>query len=107
MTDSPISTGSGWAFVAVDGLRIRLFDDEAVVFNPLSWDAHLLNPAAIAVLELLLEAPHSADEVAKFLVVALKAEERDDAAAHAQRLTGELLSLGLVRSIETPQRAGR
>lgn len=107
MTHSPIRSGSDATLVAVDGLRIRYFDDEAVVFDPLSWDAHLLNPAAIAVLELLIDTPRSEDEVADFLAEVLHAEERDHAAAHAHRLTGELLALSLVRPVEMPQRAGR
>lgn len=92
---------------AVDDLRIRHFDDEAVVLDPLSWDAHLLNPAAIAVLELLLEAPRSEDEIAGFLDTALQPEERPHARAHAHRLVGELQSLGLVRRVEAPTRENR
>ena len=94
-------------FVAVDSLRVRSFDDEAVVFDPLSWDAHLLNPAAIAVLELLLEAPRSEDDVVAFLADALKSEEQPQAAAHARRLIGELQSLGLVRRVESSTSANR
>ena len=92
---------------AVDDLRIRHFDDEAVVFDPLSWDAHLLNPAAIAVLELVLEAPRSEDEIAGFLDEALQPEERPRAKAHAHRLVGELQSLGLVRRVDAPARENR
>ena len=94
-------------FVAVCSLRMRSFDDEAVVFDPLSWDAHLLNPAAIAVLELLLEAPRSEDDVVAFLADALKSEEQPQAAAHARRLIGELQSLGLVRLAEPSASANR
>lgn len=76
------------------------FEDEAVVFDPLSWDAHLLNPAAIAVLELLLEAPRSEDVIAAFLREALQPEEQPQASAHAQQLISELRALGLVRLCE-------
>jgi PqqD family protein of HPr-rel-A system len=85
---------------AVDGLLIRHFDDEAVVFDPVSWDAHLLNPAAIAVLELLLDAPRSENEVIEFFADALRFEEQPHAVAHAHRLIGELRSLGLIRPAE-------
>ncbi len=87
-------------FAAIDHLRVHAFEDEAVVFDPLSWDAHLLNPAAIAVLELLLEAPRSEDEIAAFLREALQPEEQPQASAHAQRLISELQALGLVRLSE-------
>ena len=94
-------------FAAVTDLRVRLFDDEAVVFDPLSWDAHLLNPAAFAVLELLLEAPRSEDEVTAFLAKALQAEEHSQVPAHARRLIGELQSLGLVGPFEPQVSAHR
>jgi len=83
--------------VAVDGLRIRHFDDATVVFHPLSWDAHLLNPAAFAVLELLLQAPHSESEIIEFLEDALRDEDRPQAVAHSEKLISELRSLGLIR----------
>jgi PqqD family protein of HPr-rel-A system len=84
-------------FAAADGLRVRELDDDAVVFEPVSWEAHLLNPAARAVLELLREAARTESEVAAFLRDALQPHERAEAPAHAQRLLGELQSLGLVR----------
>jgi PqqD family protein of HPr-rel-A system len=38
-------------------------EDEFVVFNSRSGDLHLLNPAATAVLERLIEAPASVDDL--------------------------------------------
>lgn len=90
----------GVRFAAVNNLRVHEFEDEAVVFDPLSWDAHLLNPAAIAVLELLLEAPRSEDEIDAFLREALQPEEQPQASAHTQRLISELQALGLLRPSE-------
>lgn len=86
-------------FAAADGLRIRELDDEAVVFEPVSWDAHLLNPAAHAVLELLLAGPRSEAEVAAFLHDALQPAERASAAEHARRLLGDLQSLRLIHPV--------
>jgi PqqD family protein of HPr-rel-A system len=94
-------------FAAVDGLRFRHFDDEAVVFDPLSWDAHLLNPAAIVVLELLLESPRSEDEVIAFLAEVLQPDEQAQAPAHARRLIGELQSLNLLRRVALTPSANR
>lgn len=88
-------------FAAADGLRVREFDDDAVVFEPVSWEAHLLNPAARAVLALLLERPHTEEEVIAFLRDALQPGERADAPDHARRLLGELQSLGLVEAAGT------
>ena len=86
-------------FTAVDSLRFRRFDDEAIVFDPLSWDAHLLNPAAAAVLELLLESPRSEADVVAFLGEMLQPDEQAGAAAHAMKLIQDLQSLGLVHSL--------
>ena len=92
-------------YAATQGLRIREFEDDGVVFEPVSWEAHLLNPAALAVLELLLEAPRSKSEVAVFLNDALSPDERSRADEHAHRLLAELRSLGLVKIIEGSERA--
>jgi PqqD family protein of HPr-rel-A system len=94
-------------FSAVQGLRAHAYDDEAVVFDPLSWDAHLLNPAAMAVLELLLESPRSEGEITAFLASALHSTEQTNATEHAQRLIGELQSLGLVHHVEGTPVANR
>lgn len=86
-------------FAAADGLRVREFDDDAVVFEPVSWEAHLLNPAARAVLEWLLEGARTEDQIIAFLHDALQTEERAQAPAHARRLLGELQSLGLIHPV--------
>lgn len=85
---------------AADGVRILDFADEFVVFNPLSWDAHLLNAAAAAVLDLLAEAPHTEGGVAAFLREMLLDGERDAAPEHARQLLDELIRLGLVRTVD-------
>jgi len=87
-------------FAVTDGLRILTFDDEAVVFDPLSWDAHLLNNAATAVLELLQDEPRTELEVIEFLADALQPKEQVRAAEHAKQLLVELKTLGLVHGDE-------
>ncbi len=76
------------------------FGDEFIVFNPLSWDAHLLNAAAAAVLDLLAEAPRSAAEVGAFLAEALQESERESASEHAAHLLEELNRLGLAQAAD-------
>lgn len=97
MTDRPPDSLSKVRLVAVEGLLTRPFYEEAVVFSPLSWDAHLLNPAAAAVLELLQEAPRSETEVVDFLAEALRSEDKPRAADLSRQLIRELLSLGLIQ----------
>lgn len=85
---------------AAADVRVLDFEDEFVVFNPLSWDAHLLNAAAAAVLDLLAEAPHTEDDVAVLLKEMLLDGERDAAPEHARQLLDELIRLGLVRAVD-------
>ena len=84
-------------FSATEGLLLRHFEDEVVVFQPLSWDVHVLNPAATAILSLLMESPHSEEEIADFLSDALEPEQRRLAAEHSRRILGDLCSLGVVQ----------
>ncbi|MCS7100454.1 MAG: HPr-rel-A system PqqD family peptide chaperone [Burkholderiaceae bacterium] len=76
------------------------FDDEVVVFEPLSWDAHVLNAAAAAVLEFLQQAPRTELEVAALLSDLLCEEERAAAAEYARQLLSDLSQLSLVRALD-------
>jgi PqqD family protein of HPr-rel-A system len=86
-------------FVATEGIRILMFEDESVVFNPTSWDAHLLNAAAVAVLDELGQAPRSVAEVELLLRESLLETERADASSHAHRLLHEFEELGLAHRL--------
>ena len=74
------------------------FEDEIVVFNALSWDVHVLNPAASLVYELLLESPRSLQELESVLAEALSQDQKAETPAHVERLVSDLESLGLVRT---------
>jgi PqqD family protein of HPr-rel-A system len=87
-------------FALANGLRYRFLEDEAVVFDPVSWDAHLLNPAAIAVLQLLHESPKGEGAIIAFLAEAMRPEEQAQAPTHARRLISQLQSLGLILPFE-------
>lgn len=87
------------------GLRWLDFGDESVAFDPLSWDAHVLNASAAAVLELLQE-PRCIEDIAAFLSEALVESERGRAAAHARQLLDDLVGLGLVRELDEAVVAG-
>jgi len=93
-------------FVSADGIRILQFGDDAIVFNPISWDAHLLNAAAVEVLVLLAEVPRCIDDVVAFLSETLLAAEQADAFEHAQKLLHEFELLGLVRRLKDEPLAG-
>lgn len=94
-------------YAAVAGIRALDFGEECIVFNPLSWDAHLLNAAAAMVLDRLTEGAQTLAEVERYLGDLLVDVERVDAAAHAQRLVGELEHLGLVHALAVDAQADR
>ena len=73
-----------------------LFEDEWVVFNPLSWEVHILNAAASAIYQLIADGPRRQTEIESLLRELLVEQEREQAAEHAQRVIGDLISLGLV-----------
>jgi len=93
-------------FLAANGIRFLNFEGESIVFNPASWDAHFLNGAAAAVLELLAQGPHSIDDVEVLLREVLHETEQADASGHALRLLHEFEQLGLVRSLGEDNHAG-
>lgn len=81
---------------AASPLKIVEFDDGVAVFNPLSWDTHLLNDSAATVLEFLMHAARTEDEVTALLAEMLDEESRSDAARHARSVLGELSHLRLI-----------
>jgi PqqD family protein of HPr-rel-A system len=84
-------------YEVVAGLRIASFEDELVVFNPTSWETHVLRPAASLLLEAALSAPCTESQFLAVLEQALDDEDRPQATEHARRLLAELLQLRLLR----------
>jgi PqqD family protein of HPr-rel-A system len=93
-------------FLATDGIRFLHFEDESIVFNPTSWDAHFLNAAAAAILELLDQGPHSVEDVELLLGEVLHEAEQGAASDHALSLLHEFEQLGLVYLIREGDLAG-
>ena len=83
-------------------VRLRRVDDDAVVFNPFSWETHLLNPAAALVLEQSALGDCTETGVAEVLAEVLDESERPHAEQHARQLLDELVSLRLL--VETTAR---
>lgn len=84
---------------ATAGLRLREFDDGTLVFSPRTWDVHILNPAAAALLaHCRLQAGTTAD-MARMLEEALTEDERPRASEHVSRLVEELGALGLIERV--------
>jgi PqqD family protein of HPr-rel-A system len=83
-----------WHLVSPAETAVLRFDDEALVFNPSSWETHLLNEAGALVLDALVAGPRSIDEI----VAQVESEVAvpDDFAGQVDTLLGQLESLGLV-----------
>ena len=79
--------------------RIEL-GEEVVLFNPVSWETHVLNPAAAAVFELLTESPRDVDEVARYLSEMLQETEQPRAREHAEVVLRDLAALALIREAD-------
>jgi len=72
------------------------FDDETLVFNPATWETHLLNESASLVLGALLEAPRSVDEIVAAVARVSDAAVPDGFAEQVGDLLGQFELLGLV-----------
>jgi len=91
------STRRRWQFTRHPDIRVVRFDAEAVVFNPLSWETHLLNETAAHVVGYLRRRPQSAAELAAALVQDLDPESAAEAYTdQIEALLEELEALGLV-----------
>ena len=87
-------------YAIAPGVRLCMLDDEAIVFNPFSWETHLLNCAAALALD--MASSGSCTEAAVFALLAevLEEQERPRAAEHARELVQQLLALRLL--VEQP-----
>ena len=94
----------GLKYRLASGVRIVRLDDEAVVFNPFSWETHIFNASAALMLEALLREPCGHDDLARVVEDAVAEDERPLAMAHVQRVMAELESLRLVCAV--PDAAG-
>lgn len=81
------------AFAVSLGVVVRTFDDDAIVFNPFSWETHLFNPAAALVLDLAVAGVCTERSVCDALAEVLDEAERPRAPEHARNLLSELVSL--------------
>lgn len=85
-----------WRLIAPDDTAVLRFDDEALVFNPASWETHLLNEAAAFVVESLHGRAQSVEELVAAAAQASDAPLPEAFAEQVTELLGQLASLGLV-----------
>lgn len=77
-------------------LRRRIWDDEGVVYHPLSGETHLLNVTAIVVLDLIEADPRSVPGLVDALIKRNDPGEREIMAEQVAELVSHLDALGLV-----------
>jgi PqqD family protein of HPr-rel-A system len=100
--------GSRWRLVDPSGIRIRRFDDEALVFNPVTWETHLLNGIALRVLDALAAGPRPAAElVAEVCEGDPLVEVPASTAGEIGRFLEELEGLGLAVPVAEGEDEGR
>jgi PqqD family protein of HPr-rel-A system len=87
---------SAWRLADPARTRVRALDGEAAVFNPVTWQTHLLNDAGALVLDALRAAPRTEDEIVALLADAAGPDEPETVVRDAvRRLLAELESSGL------------
>jgi PqqD family protein of HPr-rel-A system len=91
-----------WRLADRPGMRIERFADEALVFNPLTWETHLLNSVAADVLDALSEHPRTEADLAAAV------GGREELEATRDRIAGflrDLEALGLIERVGENRRA--
>ncbi len=98
-----------WHLLRPDEIRISPLDAGAAVFNPLSWETHILLPEAARVLE-ALRAGHADLESLAAAFAGAGRPEAGDAAEQREALVAlleDLEGLGLVTAEDGPPDAPR
>ena len=86
-----------WRLADPAHTRVRRFDDEALVFNPVSWQTHLVGSPGAWLIEALASGPKRESELAAALIDETEAPADNQAARDALRaLLEELRGFGLV-----------
>lgn len=77
--------------------HLHRYEDEAVVFNPHTWQTHVLNPAATLVIDQLRARPHDLHSLHEALAQELHPQDMEALnAENLAQLLAELESLRLL-----------
>lgn len=90
--------GRVWRVAGTEGFIWREFDAISVIFDPRSGETHLLDPMAREVLDLLVEAPRTREELSDMLVSVLGGV-RGDYDERVMQAIVEFDRLGLVQPV--------
>ncbi|MDO3379681.1 HPr-rel-A system PqqD family peptide chaperone [Geoalkalibacter halelectricus] len=92
-----------WKITDPSCLLWRYWDDEHIVFNTLSGDAHLLNPPAAAALKILQKSCLSVDELTLEVARVSSLEANPELRAHLQQFVLQLARMGLALPADDPR----
>jgi PqqD family protein of HPr-rel-A system len=95
--------GSRWRLVDSSGIRIHRFGDDALVFNPVTWETHLLNGVGMRVLEAL--STGAKDEIELVAEIFVTDGGGEAVAAKRDEIARFLDELGKLELVE-PDRGG-
>ena len=91
-----MSEAPKWRLRLSEQVRIARFGDEALVFNPLSWQTHLVNDSTLQVIEALRRGSCSVVALAQLLYGSeLEGDDATQAESIVTSLLEELRLLGL------------
>ena len=90
------STAVQWKVGGDRQLIWRGWDDEHVVFDPLSGDTHVLNSIAAVALKFLQSRSLDCQTLSQCVARELELELDDDLSQHLQRLLAKFEDLGLI-----------
>ncbi len=81
-----------------EGAKLKPFDRELLVFNPVSWETHLLNEGGALVVAMLADGPQTVEQIQHAYRLALPDDEsRNSCDAAVVSLLSQLSDLGLIR----------
>ncbi len=90
---------------AAPALQVVDYDEESVVFNPITWDTHVLNAAAAEVLSMCTGIGCTVEQIAQALTLWLQADEAPQALDHAIQTVDVLKALKLVDELTQDEAA--
>jgi PqqD family protein of HPr-rel-A system len=80
----------------VQGTRLTWFDGELLVFNPSSWETHLLNEAGASLLARLVAGPRSVGQLQEFFRDAHPNQPAQQCNSAVESLVSNLINLGVL-----------
>ena len=88
-----------WQLADPEGTKVCRLDDEAIVFDPLSWETHSLNFVASEVIEALAAGPKDVTGLCVWLAGGeSSATDVEEARKAIEPVVAQLESYGLIRA---------